>query len=241
MKSLRVVGATARAGLALALALSLGACVSLLPKSKPAQLYTFGGARAAAAQPAAGPAGTGPGLVLVGVGFPRASAGDGILTLTGDQAAYIAGSRWVSPAASLFQEAVERAIDRPGSPLRLLGRGDIGSAAGLLRLDVRDFQAVYDKGSEAAPEVAVAVHARLTASDGRLLDARTFEIRKRAAGNRVSAIVRAFDEATAEALTAVVAATEQQVLALPPAQGAAAAAAVTTSTSTSTTTVRRAP
>ena len=233
MRSPRIV---VRAFVGAALVLSLGACVSLLPKSKPAQLYRFGGGPAAVQAPAPG-AGTGPGVVLVGVDFPRAAAGDGILTLTGDQAAYIAESRWVAPATTLFQEAAERAFDHPGSRVRLLNRGDIGAAAVLVRMDVRDFQAVYDQGAGAAPEIVVGAYARMTGADGRLLDARTFTSRKRAADNRVSAIVHAFDEASAEVLATIVAETEQQALSVPPKPGAA----VTNSTSTSTTTVRRAP
>ena len=215
--------------LGVAMVLSLGACVSLLPKSKPSQLYRFGGAPAAAQAPAPGPS-AGPGVVLVGVDFPRAAAGDGILTLTGDQAAYIGESRWVAPATVLFQEAAERAFDHPGARVRLLNRGDIGAAAVLLRLDVRDFQAVYDQGAAAAPEVVVSAYARMTGGDGRLIEARTYTSHKRAADNRVGAIVRAFDEATAEVLGAIVTVTEQEALAAPPRPVPGAA-----------TTVRRAP
>ena len=207
--------ALVRTSAALALALSLGACVSLLPKSKPAQLYRFGGGGAEAGAPA--PASTaGPGVVLVGVSFPRAAAGDGILTLTGDQAAYIADTRWVSPAAALFQEAAERSFDRPGAGVRLLSRGDLGGAAALLRLDVRDFEAVYDQGAGSAPQAVVSVHAFLTGADGHLINSLNFESRKRAGDNRVGAIVRAFDEATNEVLTAMTAGVAKEVQALPP-------------------------
>jgi cholesterol transport system auxiliary component len=82
------------------LAGGLGGCVSLLPKAKPAQLYRFG---AADSTPPDGAVESRSGadkigVVLGTVGFPRASTSDGILTVTGDQTAYIAGVRWVAPA-----------------------------------------------------------------------------------------------------------------------------------------------
>jgi cholesterol transport system auxiliary component len=236
----RAIRALARAGLGLSLVLGLGACVSLLPKSKPAPLYRCGGGPVAAAQPAS-TVSTGPGVVLLGLGFPLAAGGDGILTMTGDQAAYIGESRWVSPASVLFQEAAERAFDRPGAGVRLLGRGDLGAATALLRLDVRDFQAVYDQGAGGAPQVVVSLQAYLTGIDGRLIDSRNFEVRKRAADNRVTAIVQAFNEATAEILTAVTGSVAQQVQTLPRLGSTATSTSAATSTTVSTTTVRPAP
>ena len=234
----RAIRALARAGLTLSLVVGLGGCVSLLPKSKPSQLYRFGGG-ATAAPPPATAVSAGPGVVLLGLGFPLAAGGDGILTMTGDQAAYIGETRWVSPASVLFQEAAERAFDRPGAGVRLLGRSDLGAARALLRLDVRDFQTLYDQGAAAAPVVVISLHAYLTGIDGRLIDSRGFEVRKRAGDNRVAAIVRAYDEATTEILDSVVGAVAQQVQTLPP--PVVTSTASRTSTVSTTTTVRPAP
>ena len=82
-------------------------CISLLPKQKPAQLYRFGASASPTAPHAAGPGRFS--VQAVPMGFARDAASDTILTVTGDQAAYIAGSRWVTSASSLFEAAVTRA------------------------------------------------------------------------------------------------------------------------------------
>src|SRR4030095_14977037 len=102
-----------------AVALALGACVSLLPKTKPAHLYRFGQPVAAEALTAS------PGQVGVfrssGV-FQRESPGDRILTITSGKAAYVADTRWVAPAATLWDEAVVAAFDADGGTARLISR-----------------------------------------------------------------------------------------------------------------------
>ena len=94
----------------IAAALALSACVSLLPDAEPSQLYRLEGA----IDPSATIAPPAPtfGLVLPSTGFVQAASGDRILTVTGDEVAYIAGARWVAPASELFEEAVERAFDK---------------------------------------------------------------------------------------------------------------------------------
>jgi cholesterol transport system auxiliary component len=198
-RSLRA-GRTAAAALAV---LALGGCVSVFPKSDPAQLYTFGrGGGQPAAAPAQLPNGR-VGVLLAGINFPRAAQGDTILTMTGAQAAYIAESRWVAPAVVLFREAVERRFEDEGQRTRLVSRGDLGRSSLILRLDVREFEAVY-AAPEAIPEASVSVYARLSRADGSLLDERLFRVRRPVSDNRVSAIVDGLDRATAEILDGVV-------------------------------------
>lgn len=194
-------GAAALAGLAAAVALS--GCVSVFPKSKPAQLYTFGRGGGAAAT-AQAPIGERTGVLLAAVTFPRAAQGDTILTMTGAQAAYIEESRWAAPAVVLFREAVERRFDESAQRTRLVARGDLGRTSLILRIDVREFEAVYAY-PEAVPEVSVAVRARITRADGAALDEKAFQVRKPVAANRVGAIVEGLDQATAEVLGGVVA------------------------------------
>ena len=89
-------------------AIALSGCISLFPKAEPAQLYRF------QAQPTAQPFPPGPlfGVLRLGASFPRASAGDRILTVNDrGEAAYIAGARWVSPASVLFEEQVLGVIE----------------------------------------------------------------------------------------------------------------------------------
>ena len=199
----RLAGVLSLGALALG-ALPLAGCITLLPKATPSQLYRFGGAPLPAAGPASIPVGTRPGLLLEGVTFPRASTSDGILTVTGDEAAYISGARWVSPAVLLFTEAVQRAYDARAQGLRLSVRGALGRTQGSVRVAVRDFQAEYRQGQAAAPTIVVTLHARLTRSDGQVVDERDFQAVQPAADNRVAAIVPAFDAATGQALAALV-------------------------------------
>ena len=212
-----------------AVAAGLSACISVLPKTKPDQLYNFG-QRVEAGAPAAAPrVGTAAaGVLLTTVEFPRAAMGDQILTISGVQSAYIAQSRWVGPASVLFREAVERAFDRSAQRSRLIARGETGRAALVLRLDVLDFEALYPNGPGTTPTVAVSVKGRLSGADGRVIEDRTFDVRRPAADNRVGPIVEGFDAAVGEVLSQLVAWTDKTAGALPSdAPGMAAASSPT--------------
>ncbi len=183
---------------ALLTALALGGCVSVLPKSKPVQLYRFGaGAPAGEAAPASPPQGvTAPPAVALGsVVLPRAAASDGLLTTTGDQAAYVAGARWVSPAVVLMREAAVRAF-AGRSDVRLTGPD--GPASARLDLLVTDFEADYPAPG-AAPVVRLALTATLTPRTGPV-QTRTFAVSRTAAENRLAAIVPAYDAAVRDGL-----------------------------------------
>ena len=182
-----------------ACALALSGCISLLPKSKPAQLYRFGPA------PACAPAAQ-RGAVSVfrtNGSFPGEAGDDRILTVSGGKAAYIAGSRWVAPAPVLFDEAVSQAFD--ASPVRLIARGQQGRFAYALRLDVRNFEARYLAGPDAAPTIVVRVHAALNKSDQTPVGEQMFEASVPAGDNRVGAIVAAYDQAVKDVLGKLVA------------------------------------
>lgn len=187
----------------IAAALALSACVSLLPDAEPSQLYRLEGA----IDPSATIAPPAPtfGLVLPSTGFVQAASGDRILTVTGDEVAYIAGARWVAPASELFEEAVERAFDANTGPARLVTRGEMRTAESVLRLDVRRFEVVYDRGQDAAPLVVVRLRATMVnRGDRALIDEEAFQAEVRATDNRVSAIVAAFDAGTGQVLTQLV-------------------------------------
>ena len=193
-------------------ALSASACVSLLPKSDPAQLYRFdvdpiGGEASAAA-------GSQVGLLKPPARFPQAAAGDRILTVSGGQAAYIAAARWVAPASVRFDEAVARGFDGNAGAARLVTRGEVARADMALRLDVRTFETVYDNGPEAAPQVVVQVRAVLTRSGDRtLVGERMFLQSVRAGDNRVAAIVAAYDQAVTAIVGELVGWTNQVAMA----------------------------
>lgn len=190
--------ALVRAGVAVGAALALSACVSVFPKQQPATMFRFGYTTPPAAAPAAGQ----PfGVIRAVTSFDRAAAAERILTVDGGEAAYIKGSRWVSSASVLFDEAVTRAFDGAGGPARLIGRGEVVRADYVLKLDVRGFEARYDHGAKAAPTVVVVVHADLDRVNDRVaVGSRTFTAEIPASDNRVSAIAAAFDQGVSKVL-----------------------------------------
>jgi cholesterol transport system auxiliary component len=197
-----------RAAAIAALAIGLSGCITLFPKQEPALMYRFG---APAAPPAE--AVRHEGEVLRGpITFDRAAAGDRLLTITGREAAYIASSRWVTPAQQMFQEAMERTFAATAGAPRLTPAGQGTGATAALAVDVESFEARYENGIEAAPTVVVRVRARLMGvRERRLIGEQVFEVRRPASENRVSAIVAAFDAATTEVLGQLVAWTDQLV------------------------------
>ena len=189
----------------------LAGCVSLLPKQAPVQLYRFGDTdvqpAGAAAASTPRPVGRGQdtlGVILTQVSLPRAAEGDGLLTTRGDEAAYIAEARWVAPAAVMFQENAQRAFAERAARVRLIGRSDVAAASVLLRLDVTEFDARYDRSTDAAPRVVVSLRATLASADGRRLLQQGFTASRPAAQDRVSAIVAAYDAAVQAVLGQVV-------------------------------------
>ena len=181
-----------------AAAVALGGCVTLFPKETPAILYRFG--ENVTATPASGPGFT---VRLVGIAFDPAAAGDQIVTVSGDQVAYISGGRWVSPAATIFGAALHKGFD--GGSARLLGAGDAGQAPLVMRLTVSRFEADYDHGPTAAPTVQLSVRATLTrAADQSLVDSKEFDVSMPASDNRLGPIADAFDKATDEAISQLV-------------------------------------
>jgi len=190
-------------GIALAiLPALLAGCVTLLPKSPPAQLYRFG------AFDEVGPARASLARFTVRVApinFETAAAGDEILTSDGDKIAYIGGARWVTSAPALFEAAVSRSFDARSSQARLLARGEITHADYLLKLDVRRFEVRYDHGSGGAPTIKLEIFAALDNPVDPTQDrARLFSSSIQAEDNRVGAIVRAFDTAVGAVLTDLV-------------------------------------
>ena len=187
-------------------ALALSGCISLLPKTKPAQLYRFGQPPAAASAPVA--SGT-VGVFRANGVFQGESAGDRILTVTGGKAAYIAQSRWVAPASILFDEALLNAFDADPGRARLISRGEQGKTDYALRVDVRNFETRYDAGPDSAPTVVIRLRAAMSKADRSDAGETILEARVRAGDNRVGSIVEAYDKAIAEVLGKLVAWTNQ--------------------------------
>ncbi len=196
---------------ALALTLALGGCVSLFPKSNPAQLYRFQVA------PAEAPSvGARTSVALAPLEFNPAASGDRILTSDGSELAYIGDSRWISPAVDLFGDALEGAFSG-AAKVRLIERRQATGSTPVLSVKVDTFEARYLSGPKAAPTVTVGITARLMRyPDRAILGERRFEATQAAGDNRVAAIVQAYDGATGQALKDLVAWTD----ATAPAMGA---------------------
>ena len=186
-------------------ALALAGC-ALLSTPDPVQTYRFGGPAAAGAA-AEGQAGLSQ-VSLRRVQFPEAVEGDKILGVTGTETAYIAGARWVSPASDLYLESLENAFAAQATRVRLIGPRELIRGERSLDIDMRAFEARYDAPG-AVPTVVITARARLLALPDRTVAAeRTFTVQQPAAANRVSAIVEAFDIATRDLNTQIVAWTD---------------------------------
>ncbi|MEQ8404369.1 MAG: ABC-type transport auxiliary lipoprotein family protein [Oceanicaulis sp.] len=187
MKRLAVIAACA--------SLTAG-CVSLLPESEPDTLYRLAGVDLEETV-----SGGAPVTVLVDrIAAPRGLAGDRIALLRGDAIAYMAGAAWISPAPQLMGSAVIDAFYET-APLLAPARAEDGvNARYELDIELRRFEAEYDQGEGAAPQVRASLRARLIDRDDRsLVGARTVERTVRASQNRQSAIVAAFSQAAGEA------------------------------------------
>ena len=199
-----VLKTVARGLVAAATATVLAGCISLFPTTDPAQLYRFGTTTPQVQETASG--GPGFGVFLAVIGFDRAAAGDRILTVTGTQAAYIKGARWVTSSAGLFDSALQHAFDADQGPARLVDRGETALTDYVLKLDVRTFEARYDNGQAATPTIVVEVHAALDRTRDRIVVGdRSFKASITASDNRVGAIAQAFDQAVARVLGELVA------------------------------------
>ena len=196
--------AMTRGAMLVAAASVLAGCISLFPKTDPAQLYRFGATTPQLQEIAPGEPSFG--VLLMATGFDRAAASDRILTVTGTHAAYIKDARWVTSSVALFDSAVQRTFDADQGPARLVDRAEIARIDYVLKLDVRTFEARYDRGQAVAPTIVVEVHAALDRTHDRtVVGDQSFKASVTASENRVGAIVEAFDQAVARVLGEVVA------------------------------------
>jgi ABC-type uncharacterized transport system auxiliary subunit len=186
-------------------AMALSAC-ALLATPEPVQTYRFG--EAAPAASAALSVASPTEVTLRRVEFPQAVEGDRLLGVTGTETAYIAGARWVSPAADLYMASIENAFTAQATRVRLIGPRELIRARRSLDIDVRSFEARYEAPGR-APTIVVTARARLLALPDRTVAAeQVFTIEQPATANRVSAIVEAFDIATRDLNTRIVAWTD---------------------------------
>ncbi len=190
-----------------AFAAAVSGC-AVLATPDPVQLYRFGGASAYAGTGATS-ACPDVHVAMRRIDFPEAARGDRLLAVTGTEAAYIKGARWVSPAETLFEEALRNAF-ADGGTCTVLSSAPLSRNGLLLSVDVRRFEAAY-AAPGAVPDANIVVLLRLfRMSDRSLIVEDRITVRESAGENRQSAIVAAFDRATAEASRQIVLWTDQQ-------------------------------
>jgi cholesterol transport system auxiliary component len=108
---------------------------------------------------------------------------------------YFADSAWTDNVSAIVQTALLESFENSRT-ITALNRESAGLKADfVLKTEIRDFEAVYG-AADAAPEVRVAIEARLVATPRGVIVAQSpFEAHQRAAANDVAQIVLAFDEA----------------------------------------------
>jgi cholesterol transport system auxiliary component len=216
---MRALMKTLGAATVLGAALVLTGCVTLFPKTKPAQLYRFGYTpelvekKAEAAGTAGAVAGTVPnGIVFGTVTFPQDSAGDRIVTVEGSQVSYVAEARWTSSASGMFKDAISTGFARGGQTVTLEPRGP---TAANFRLDisVRRFETDYSRNR---PTVSVALDARLIRLSDRMVVGQKFisadvPVRK----NDMSLMAEGYNAATTQVVTGLIDFSEESLAAFP--------------------------
>jgi cholesterol transport system auxiliary component len=193
----RALAVVAAAGMAAA----LSGCITLFPKTAPAQLYRF-----EASVPAAQQSGAAPFQVRAApIDFTGPAAGDAILTSTGDEVAYLANARWDAPASDMFADTLAHGFETAGGPARLVDVSAAGHDDYRLQVAVTRFEARFDQGPTAPPTIVVRVHATLVhEKDLTPAGDRVFEASVPAASDHISDIVPAFDQATTKVVTDLV-------------------------------------
>jgi cholesterol transport system auxiliary component len=108
---------------------------------------------------------------------------------------YFADSEWTERVPLLVQTALLESFENSGA-IAAIDRESIGLRADfILKTEIRHFEALYDSPN-AAPEVWVAIIARLVNPSGRDIVAHaSFERRERAAANDMGHVVLSFDNA----------------------------------------------
>lgn len=185
-------------------AVALSSC-AILATPDPVQLYRFG--------PTDLPSDSAPAasvnVALRPVRFTEATAQDRILGVTGTQAAYIAGARWVSPAQQLYADALRTTFENQAQRVNLIGRGERTRTGLALDVDVTVFEARYAYAG-AAPTATIVARVRLLNPETRSVQAeQAFTIEEGAGENRVSAIVEAFDRGVRDLNAQIVSWTDQ--------------------------------
>jgi cholesterol transport system auxiliary component len=199
------------------LALMLSGCGSLLGGGRPAELYRFGSQPAGQAQGVEASAARPVTILYVGANFESVADTDRILTVTGSQAAYVAGARWIAPASDLFDGAIRQAFDHRTTAARIVRLRSVPLPDYALGIDVRRFEADYVGGAAAPPQIVIETRVRLMRWADRVVIAEwPVESREAAQENRIATIVDAFDRGTSTVVARIADLTQETLARTPP-------------------------
>lgn len=166
----------------------VGGCVTLLPKRAPDALYRFGDASAPSPPGALAPSAA----LDVRVTMAEAVRGDAILAMTGREAAYLSGGRWVSSARDLFKEAAVARLSPAWAGCPQSFRVDF---------QVSRFEVDYDPPAGSLPSVRIQALVGVDRGAGGMRSLGRASAEVQARDNSLSAIVEAFDAAVGTVLT----------------------------------------
>jgi cholesterol transport system auxiliary component len=119
--------------------------------------------------------------------------------------AYFADATWTDRVPALLRTLLVEAFEATGRIADVWTDSEGMSSGYLLQTKIRAFNARYDEAAASPPVVDVSLDMRLVRLPGQRTVGRTLIAgQSRAGQNEVSSVVRAFDVATAEALTRAV-------------------------------------
>ncbi|MBL4766210.1 MAG: membrane integrity-associated transporter subunit PqiC [Rhodobacteraceae bacterium] len=191
VKSVSVIAVAVISGL------SISAC-SILPKPKPAStIYRL-------SVPEGIKSVTIKDTHVVNIEYPttsKALAGmDIVLSPDGQRLTAAGGAHWSEPVPGLLRNALIDILASNADVTGIIPKGNT-RVPYRLNMDVRRFEAVFDRGEDAAPNAIVQLTLSLTETTARkLVGSYSVKTQSRASAPTVSSIVRAQDEATREAM-----------------------------------------
>jgi len=181
-----------RRWLSSAAALAVTGCASLLGLGSPPHLYRV---TPKSTYPTNLPHSSAQLLVDVPLAPAGLDTGRIALSRSAVSIDYFADSEWIDRVPLMVQTVLLDSFEN-SKAITAIDRESVGLRADLiLKTDIRHFEALYTS-SDGAPEVWVAISARLVNPSGRDVVAHaSFERREQAKGNDIAQIVGAFDEA----------------------------------------------
>jgi len=180
------------------IAVLLCSCVSFLPEPSPAPtVYRL-------TVPQSMSTNVAPSSQVVNIEYPtspRALGGTNIvLSPDGRRLTSAAGASWAEAVPSMLRNSLIDTLTRDGQVIGVIPKGST-RVPYRLNTDIRRFEAVFDQGEDAAPNVTVQINVALTDTQTRkLMGVHTVTKQARAGVKSVSSIVEAKDRATKDAM-----------------------------------------